>query len=63
MATLNSPCIRNCCLDEQDVCVGCFRTIDEILQWGGADNYRKQQILDKVTLRKQAHQYRLGSPV
>ncbi|EKO3464267.1 DUF1289 domain-containing protein [Vibrio fluvialis] len=28
-----SPCIRNCCLDDNDVCLGCFRTLEEILAW------------------------------
>lgn len=28
-----SPCVRNCCLDDRNVCVGCGRTLDEILRW------------------------------
>lgn len=30
---LINPCVRNCCLDEQDICLGCFRHLDEILAW------------------------------
>ncbi|ABM25356.1 MULTISPECIES: DUF1289 domain-containing protein [Shewanella] len=30
---LSNPCVRNCCLNEQDVCLGCFRHLDEILAW------------------------------
>ena len=30
---LDSPCVRNCCLDENDTCLGCGRTLDEILCW------------------------------
>ena len=29
----SSPCVRNCCLDENDVCLGCGRHINEILAW------------------------------
>jgi predicted Fe-S protein YdhL (DUF1289 family) len=29
-----SPCIKQCRLDENNVCVGCGRTIDEIKQHG-----------------------------
>ncbi|WP_081961632.1 DUF1289 domain-containing protein [Aquabacterium sp. NJ1] len=28
-----SPCVRLCTLDEQDVCVGCGRTIADITSW------------------------------
>ncbi|WP_428848322.1 DUF1289 domain-containing protein [Shewanella olleyana] len=28
-----SPCVANCCLDLQDVCLGCHRTHKEILAW------------------------------
>lgn len=40
-----SPCVRNCCLDQQDMCVGCFRVLDEIVGWGAASTERKEQIL------------------
>jgi predicted Fe-S protein YdhL (DUF1289 family) len=40
-----SPCIRNCCLNEEDVCLGCFRHIDEILAWGKATNEKKIAVL------------------
>lgn len=29
-----SPCVNICTLDEQDVCTGCLRTLDEIGAWG-----------------------------
>ncbi|MGX5175546.1 DUF1289 domain-containing protein [Aliikangiella sp. IMCC44653] len=47
-----SPCISQCCLDEQDVCVGCFRHIDEITGWHGADDERRQAILKNCAKRK-----------
>ncbi|MEP2652983.1 MAG: DUF1289 domain-containing protein [Paraglaciecola sp.] len=50
--SIASPCIGNCCLDEQDMCVGCFRLIDEILIWGQADDHRKKQILQLCEQRK-----------
>ena len=28
-----SPCVRICCLDDNDVCLGCGRTLDEIRRW------------------------------
>ena len=40
-----SPCVRNCCLDKKDVCIGCGRTVDEIIRWGDADDKEKLVIL------------------
>lgn len=47
-----SPCVRNCCLDGKDMCLGCYRNIDEILIWGQADEKRKRQILILCEKRK-----------
>lgn len=33
MSSVQSPCVRNCCLNEQDVCLGCFRSLEEIKAW------------------------------
>ncbi|MDQ7072909.1 MAG: DUF1289 domain-containing protein [Gammaproteobacteria bacterium] len=52
--TPSSPCIRNCCLDSNDICLGCFRSIEEILKWGrtSTSNEDKKQILDNIEKRK-----------
>ncbi|GAA6184587.1 MULTISPECIES: DUF1289 domain-containing protein [Alteromonadaceae] len=42
---ISSPCIRNCCLDQHDVCLGCNRSLEEILIWGSADDEQKINIL------------------
>jgi uncharacterized protein len=42
---LASPCIRNCCLDEANVCMGCGRTLAEIVAWGAANDADKAAIL------------------
>jgi predicted Fe-S protein YdhL (DUF1289 family) len=47
-----SPCVSNCCLDDKDMCLGCFRMMDEILQWGQADDKLKQEILVNCGERK-----------
>ncbi|MFZ0467836.1 MAG: DUF1289 domain-containing protein [Thiogranum sp.] len=48
-----SPCIRNCCLREDDVCLGCFRSLDEIIAWGTADDEHRREILDQALQRQQ----------
>ena len=42
---LASPCVRNCCLDEGNVCMGCGRTLAEIVAWGTASDADKAAIL------------------
>lgn len=50
--TLESPCVRNCCLDKQDICIGCGRTVEEIIRWGDADDNEKRQILTVAKQRR-----------
>lgn len=58
MSQIPSPCIRNCCLDEQDICLGCFRSLEEIKVWGRSDTsaQKKTQILADSTARQQERQ-------
>ncbi len=49
-----SPCIRNCCLNDGDVCLGCARTLQEILDWHRLTPLQKQQVLNDLARRKQA---------
>ncbi|MBE0439386.1 MAG: DUF1289 domain-containing protein [Gammaproteobacteria bacterium] len=51
MIEITSPCIRRCCLDNNDVCIGCLRTMDEILQWSQASNSVKSEIMHRVEQR------------
>jgi len=46
-----SPCVRNCCLDEHDVCLGCFRTLAEITQWHAATADEQRTILARCRER------------
>ena len=52
---IESPCVRQCCLDDNDVCVGCFRHIDEICGWQSKTDEQKQAILEQCKSRKQTN--------
>ena len=52
---IKSPCIRHCCLDGDDVCVGCYRTITEIMDWQKSTQSEKLDILANCSIRKQKH--------
>ena len=43
VGTLESPCVRNCCLDENDICLGCHRSISEICGWSAATEEKKEK--------------------
>lgn len=49
---LASPCCRKCCLDDQDICIGCFRTIKEICAWNASDNAERLAVKHRAQLRK-----------
>lgn len=56
MSSIASPCIRNCCLNEKDICLGCFRSIDEILIWGTASDEQKSTALALSNTRRKQYE-------
>ena len=58
---LASPCVRNCCLDDANVCMGCGRALDEIVAWGTASDADKTAILERSRERLRARAARLGT--
>jgi hypothetical protein len=53
-----SPCVRNCCLDDEDVCLGCHRSVEEIMAWGMAGNAERRAILQRAAERAEARRRR-----
>ncbi|HRF88072.1 MAG TPA: DUF1289 domain-containing protein [Pseudomonadales bacterium] len=49
-----SPCISICALDADDVCVGCYRSGQEITRWSVADNTERRAILASAAERARA---------
>ncbi|MBU6470512.1 MAG: DUF1289 domain-containing protein [Gammaproteobacteria bacterium] len=47
-----SPCVRNCCLDEREVCLGCGRTLDEIRRWSEMTEPEKHAVLTLAAQRR-----------
>lgn len=48
-----SPCIGLCRLDDDAVCLGCYRHIDEIAGWGLLAPDAQRKILARVAERRQ----------
>lgn len=49
---VQSPCIRHCCLNDEDICLGCFRSLDEIARWNEANNRERLTILQNAQQRR-----------
>ncbi len=54
------PCVRKCCLNEEDVCLGCFRTMEEICHWNEAGGEERRTILERAGQRKAAWKRKVG---
>ncbi len=47
-----SPCISVCRMDDTSgLCLGCFRTLDEIIQWGRAGDAEKRLVWQLIAQR------------
>jgi uncharacterized protein len=55
-SAVQSPCIGNCCLDDNLTCLGCFRSLEEIKEWGVVDNRRRHVILQNAEQRRATYQ-------
>jgi predicted Fe-S protein YdhL (DUF1289 family) len=54
-----SPCISVCVLDPDGaLCVGCYRTLDEIAAWGALDADAKRRVLASLPARAAARRPR-----
>ena len=50
---IKSPCISICELDAKtDLCIGCYRTSQEITKWSNMNESEKNKILKLVKERK-----------
>ena len=48
-----SPCNKKCIMDPvTNYCRGCFRTIEEIIQWSHSPADERDQIMREAELRK-----------
>ena len=56
---VSTPCIRTCTLDRDGVCLGCHRTVDEIIRWRDLDEAERLRLMrDVLPLRAKRHEPR-----
>lgn len=51
--TPKSPCISICVLDDEDICMGCYRSAQEITDWFMSSDEQKNEVLRKARERLQ----------
>ena len=50
--TTKSPCVSVCKLDERNVCIGCWRSLDEIAAWSRLTEQQKITVLENCARRE-----------
>lgn len=48
---IESPCVRNCCLDNDDICLGCHRSLSEITAWASMSTEERKVVLQNTKQR------------
>ncbi len=48
-----SPCVKTCQIGEDNLCVGCKRTLDEIRDWRIMSEYEQGKLLHELKWRKE----------
>lgn len=59
MSQIASPCV-NICKMQDDVCQGCFRSIEEISNWTSYTDQEKRLTLNLIKIRKKQKEYLMG---
>jgi hypothetical protein len=54
MPAVQSPCVNICALDEQDICVGCYRSAAEITEWTSLGEEGRKEVVRRAEQRYRA---------
>ena len=52
-APAETPCVKICVIDDDGLCVGCARTLDEIASWSGWSTAQRNAVMLTLTTRRQ----------
>ncbi len=59
--TIKSPCM-DICITRDGVCIGCYRTLEEMAGWKSYTEEQKAEVLEKIKARRGSQDY-YGGPV
>ena len=55
MSVIESPCVNICVMHpSRDICVGCFRTMDEIVAWASLAPDLRRTIMAELPARRES---------
>ncbi len=57
---IKSPCI-DVCVTREGVCIGCYRTLDEMANWKMMTEEQKAEVVEKIKGRRSSQDY-YGAP-
>lgn len=49
---IKSPCIQVCTHDDKNICLGCYRSLEEIRQWYVCSDEEKMNIVENAKKRR-----------
>ena len=50
---IESPCVKTCTMDARTgLCLGCYRSLDEIARWGSMDAAERSRVMAKLPARQ-----------
>jgi len=58
--TIKSPCI-DVCVSREGVCIGCYRTLEEMAGWRSFSEEQKAEVLERIKTRRASQDY-YGGP-
>ena len=62
-APVASPCTRVCRIDDSSgLCIGCLRTLDEIVRWGSMDEAGRRRVRSALPARRLGGTGGVGPP-
>lgn len=48
---MQSPCIKQCALNKNNICKGCGRTVEQIMNWRDLTNQQRDDIMNNLELK------------
>lgn len=58
---IKSPCI-DVCITRDGVCIGCYRSLEEMAGWPSYTEEQKKEVLENIKKRRSSQDY-YGGPV
>ena len=51
-AAIETPCVQICVMDEDGLCAGCARTLNEIAGWGTFSTEQRHAVMSTLSARR-----------